>query len=78
MNFQISTTVDSKLSYTPCYNQYGKVVQMFYWNTEQKLLKMCGENFKIEYLYIKENNEKFETIYKDYNSWVLKWAKRIE
>ncbi len=24
-NFQITTTVDSKLSYTPCYNQYGKV-----------------------------------------------------
>jgi hypothetical protein len=28
MNFQITTTVDSKLFYTPCYNQYGKLPQM--------------------------------------------------
>jgi hypothetical protein len=53
MNFQITTTVDSKLSYTPCYNQYGELPQIIDWNTEQKLLKMCGGNFKIEYLYIK-------------------------
>lgn len=29
MNFQIITNADSKLSYTPCYNQYGKIAQMF-------------------------------------------------
>ena len=63
MNFQITDTIDNKLSYTPCYNQYGKFAQMFNWNTEQKLLKMCGVKFKIEYLYIKENYEIFETIY---------------
>ena len=36
-----------------CYNQYGKVTQMFDRITKQKLLKMCDGNFKIEYLYIK-------------------------
>lgn len=39
--------------YTRCYSQYGKLPQMLNWNTEQKLLKMCDGNFKIEYLYIK-------------------------
>jgi hypothetical protein len=63
MNFQITTELNGKLSYTPCYNQYGKVAQMFDWNIEQKLLKMWGGNFKIEYLYIKKSNERFETIY---------------
>jgi len=24
INFQFTITADSKLSYTPCYNQYGK------------------------------------------------------
>jgi len=43
--------------YTRCYNQYGKLPQMLDWNTKQKLLKMCGGNFKIEFLYI---NKKYE------------------
>jgi hypothetical protein len=28
-DFQITTELYSKLSYTPCYNQYGKLPQMF-------------------------------------------------
>jgi hypothetical protein len=39
--------------FTCCYNQYGKFAQMLDWNAEQKLLKMCGWNFKIQYLYVK-------------------------
>ena len=39
--------------YTRCYNHYCKVAQMLDWNTETKTFKMCGGNFKIEYLYIK-------------------------
>jgi len=46
-NFLITDTIDSKLSYTPCYNQYGKLSQMLNRNTEQKLLKMWVEILKL-------------------------------
>jgi hypothetical protein len=48
MDFEFTTELDSKLSYTPCYNQYGKIAQMFDWDTEQKLLKMYGGIYKTE------------------------------
>lgn len=57
MNYNRNTnaecTTETIMFHTRCYNQYGKLPQMIDWKTEQKLLKMCGGNFKIEYLYIK-------------------------
>ena len=50
--------------YTRCYNQYGKLPQMFDWNTEQKLLKMCGGKFKIEYFLKNEYDEQqYQQVY---------------
>jgi hypothetical protein len=51
MNFQNYTELDSKLSYTPCYTQYGRMLLV--WNTDKNFLKMCGGKFNFEYLYIK-------------------------
>ena len=53
-NLQISTKLYGKLSYTPCYTQYG-LFKVGCWYEEQikNFLKMCGGKFNSEYLYIK-------------------------
>ncbi len=65
MNFQITINADSKLSYTPCYVQVWLI-------KVECLIRELNKNFKrkrreeflnLKYLYIKENNERFETIY---------------
>jgi hypothetical protein len=39
MNFQINTTADSKLSYTPCYTQFGLIRINFDTKYDKKLFK---------------------------------------
>jgi hypothetical protein len=39
-NFQITTEHNSKLSYTPCYDQYGLFKMNFNRSSEQNFLKM--------------------------------------
>ena len=44
-NFQLTTTANSKLSYTPCYNQYGLLRKNVYLEHEQKLFKNVWQDF---------------------------------
>lgn len=46
-NFQLTTTVNTKLSYTPCYDQYGLFTINFIRTTEQNFLKMWVGKLKI-------------------------------
>jgi len=39
MNFQFTTTTDSKLSYTPCYTQCGLIRMNFDTKHDKKLFK---------------------------------------
>ena len=43
-NFQFATELYSKLSYTPCYNQYGKLVPNLIRRTNKKFLKISDGN----------------------------------
>ena len=55
INFQITTTADSKLSYTPCYTQYGLLSRMLIRRKNKNFLKMWvgfGLKFNFKYLYI--------------------------
>ena len=53
MNFQITTTVNSKLSYTPCYMQCGFIVETLIRDMNLFVLFFVGGKLKFEYLYIK-------------------------
>jgi len=52
MNFKITTTVDSKLSYTPCYSQYGNLPLNYLRRTKPFVLFFVGGKLKFEYIYI--------------------------
>ena len=68
MNFKIYTELYSKLSYTPCYALVPTyLVQNLIWNTKEKQKEFWGGFFKFEYLYIKENDERFEKVYSNHN-----------
>jgi hypothetical protein len=53
-NFQITTTADSKLSYTPCYMQCGNLPLNYIRRTKPFCFIFVGGKLKFEYLYIKE------------------------
>jgi hypothetical protein len=46
-NFQITTTADSKLSYTPCYMQCGFIPLNYLRRTEPFCFIFCGWKIKI-------------------------------
>jgi len=50
-NFQITTIVDSKLSYTPCYMQCGFKPKMLIREMNLFVLFLWEGNFKFDYLY---------------------------
>jgi hypothetical protein len=51
-NFQITTELDSKLSYTPCYMLCGFIREMLIREMNLFVLFFVGGNLKFEYLYI--------------------------
>jgi hypothetical protein len=51
-NFQITTKLYSKLSYTPCYMQCGFNLQTLIREMNLFVLFFVGGNLKFEYLYI--------------------------
>jgi hypothetical protein len=51
-NFQITTNVDSKLSYTPCYMLCGFNLQTLIREMNIFVLFFVGGKLKFEYLYI--------------------------
>ena len=52
MNFQFTTTVDGKLSYTPCYMLCGFIPLNYLRRTDPFCFIFVGGNLKFEYLYI--------------------------
>ena len=56
MNFQINITVDSKLSYTPCYALVPIYLVECLIGTRKKTKRILNGYFKFEYLYIKVKN----------------------
>ena len=57
-NFQFTTKLNSKLSYTPCYMQCGNISLNLNRRTEPFCFIFVGGNLKFEYLKVSQNKVK--------------------